>query len=109
MAGNGQITARILSQTNTNANAKTGVMFRDSTAANTMFADVVVTPGNTVYFQWRTTTGATASQAAGPVLTGPAWVRLSRAGNVFTAYYSTNGTAWTQIGSAQTIAMASNA
>jgi hypothetical protein len=109
MAGNGQITARILSQTNTNANAKTGVMFRDSTAANTMFADVVVTPGNTVYFQWRTTAGATASQAAGPVLTGPAWVRLSRAGNVFTAYYSTNGTAWTQIGSAQTIAMAGNA
>ena len=31
-----------------------------------------------------------------------------RAGNVFTAYESANGTSWTAIGTAQTITMATN-
>jgi hypothetical protein len=38
------------------------------------------------------------------------WVRLVRSGNSFSAYYKVNsGDAWTQIGSTQTIGMASNA
>ena len=34
----------------------------------------------------------------------PRWVRLRRTGNVFTSFVSTDGAAWTQIGS-ETIAM----
>lgn len=33
--------------------------------------------------------------------------KIARAGNVFTASYSSTGTTWTQLGSPQTIAMGS--
>ena len=36
---------------------------------------------------------------------GPVWVKLTRVGNDFSAYYSTNGVDWTQVGSTQTIVM----
>ncbi len=48
------IVARVTAQDNTHAWAKAGVMFRDSTAADSMFAMAVATPGNGVSFQWRT-------------------------------------------------------
>jgi hypothetical protein len=46
----------------------------------------------------------TATVAAG---TAPKWIRVTRAGNVFTSYTSDNGTTWTQLGTPKTIAMAS--
>jgi hypothetical protein len=33
------------------------------------------------------------------------WVKLTRSGNTFSGYYSTDGVTWTQIGTAQTIAL----
>ncbi len=36
---------------------------------------------------------------------GPHWLKLERRGNVFTGYFSTDGEAWTPVGSATTVAM----
>ena len=88
-------------------------MFRDSTAAGAMFADVVVTPSSGVSFQWRNSTGGNCGYSQILGVTAPAWVKLVRTGNSFTAFYATTtGTPadadWIQVGTAQTIAMGSN-
>jgi hypothetical protein len=91
--------------------AKSGVMFRDSTAANAMFVDVVATPTSGVYMQYRSSTGGSAANvgSGSGALSLPVWVELVRSGNVFTGYYSTNGTSWTALGSTPTINMSTTA
>ncbi len=67
------------------------------------------TPSNGVVYQVRPTTGAAAFDVTyGPIVADPYWVCMVRAGNVFSAYYSPNGTTWTLMGQ-YTIAMASQA
>jgi glucose/arabinose dehydrogenase/regulation of enolase protein 1 (concanavalin A-like superfamily) len=106
ISGNVDIRARVTGMTNTHPWAKTGVMIRETLSSNSKHAMVVVTPGNGVAFQRRTSTGGSSAHTAA---TGaaPYWVRLVRNGNTFTAYRSSNGTSWTQIGSA-TISMTAN-
>jgi hypothetical protein len=83
-------------------------MIRETTNANSKFAMVCQRPNNEITFEWRTSTGGTASASA--VVGGttdPKYVRLVRSGNTFTAYYKVNaGDAWTQVGTSQTISMA---
>src|SRR5690606_31321984 len=57
-------------------------------------------------FQRRVSTGGSSTHTAGGSGTAPAWVRIERAGNRFTASHSLNGTSWTVVGS-ETISMAS--
>jgi hypothetical protein len=106
--GDGVAFAEVTSETNTNSSAKAGIMFRDGSAANAMFADVVVKPGGTVQFQWRPTTGGATSLDVGPVLSFPIWVKVTRTGNSFSGFDSTDGVTWSLIGSA-TIPIASTA
>jgi regulation of enolase protein 1 (concanavalin A-like superfamily) len=101
-SGDCSITARVATQANTNQYAKSGVMIRETLTNSSAFADMIVTPTE-ADFQYRATGGNPAN--AGSTGTAPYWVRVTRVGNVFTAYTSTNGTTWTQIGSPQTIAM----
>ena len=107
ISGDGEIVAHVASVENTQAWAKVGVMIRETTAANSTYAFMLVTPGSGIAFQRRLTTGA---NAVGTTVSGsaPAWVRVKRAGNVFTGYRSTDGVTWIQVGTA-TIAMGANA
>jgi hypothetical protein len=41
--------------------------------------------------------------------TAPQWVRIQRIGSSFRAFYSTNGSTWTQFGGNKTISMSTNA
>ena len=110
-SGDMTIVARITSVQNTNEWAKAGVMFRNGTAANAKFAMVIARPDGQVAFQWRTSTGGSASWT-GTLAGGtarPKWVKLTRSGNVFRAYYSTATsapTSWTQVGNGVTVTMA---
>jgi hypothetical protein len=106
--GDCSIVARVASMTNTNSQAKAGIMIRESSAANSRYVGVFVTPGAGLRFQRRSSTGGNTSNTTVSGVSAPRYIRLTRAGNVFTAHYSANGTAWTQIGSAQTIAMTSS-
>lgn len=106
-SGDGSIVARVASVQNTAPDAKAGVMYRETTAANSRFAAVYVTPGVGVVFQRRTSAGGSTASTVVSGVTAPRYVRLVRTGNGFAAYYSSNGSSWTQIGSSQTIAMAS--
>ncbi len=99
LSGEGSITARVVSISNTNVWAKAGVMIRESLEPGSVHAMIVVTPGSGVAFQRRTTTngGSETDTIAG--ITAPQWVRLTRNGNNFTAEYSANGTTdWQMIG-----------
>ncbi|MBK8834500.1 MAG: hypothetical protein IPO29_06445 [Anaerolineae bacterium] len=110
-SGDTTIIARVTSVQNTNAWAKAGVMFRNGTAANAKFAMVIARPDGQVAFQWRTSTGGSASWtgALAGGTTKPKWLKLTRSGNVFRAYYSTatgTPTSWTQVGNGVTVTMA---
>ena len=109
LTGDGEIRARVTSQTNTDPWAKAGVMIRDGSGAGAVNALVAITPSNGFTFQWRSTAAGTSSATAGPALNSAPdnWVRLTRSGTLVTAYVSANGTAWTQVGTT-TLGLASN-
>ncbi len=101
LTGDGQITTRVASLDNTDPNAKAGIMFRASNAANSVFAMMSIKPGGQVELITRASTGAAAASIASAVPGGiPLWLRLGRVSNGFTASYSSNGTDWTQLGTA---------
>lgn len=101
--GDGEIRARVTSQTLQNPWAKAGVMFRETLAADSRHTIMFTTPmaaGNGFGMVWRSAAGGSAEYKAGPAL-HPApdnWVRIVRAGDRLTAYASQNGTAWTWVG-----------
>lgn len=97
--GDGEITVRVASQTDTDPWAKAGVMIRDGLAGNARHAMIVVTPGNGVAFQRRTVTGGSSASTAGSRAVAPVWLRLVRVGDVITGYESANGGPWTMVGS----------
>ncbi len=102
--GDGSIIARVTSQTNTDPWAKAGVMIKESATANANYVMMAVTPGNGLDMQY-TFNG----NVYGGTYTFPnVWLKVSRAGNTFTAYKSTDGTSWTTVGST-TVTMNSNA
>jgi regulation of enolase protein 1 (concanavalin A-like superfamily) len=101
LTGDGQITARVSSQTNTNAWAKAGVMFRDGLQANARNTGLFLTPSNGFAWQRRTSVGGNTSRTTASRYTAPNnWIRIVRQGNTFTAYRSSNGTSWSRISSA---------
>jgi hypothetical protein len=103
--GGSAILALVNSIQNTDPWAKAGVMFRDTLDPAAMFADVVITPGNGVSFQWRNSTSGSCGLSQVTGITAPIWVKLVQAGTDFTASYSADGLTWNQIGSDQIIPM----
>jgi aryl-phospho-beta-D-glucosidase BglC (GH1 family)/regulation of enolase protein 1 (concanavalin A-like superfamily) len=99
VTGDVEITARVSSLTNTNEWAKAGVMIRQSLSANAAHASALVTPINGTGLQRRTTAGGN-SEHTGSTGAAPVWLRLKKTGSSFTASRSTDGAAWTTIGTA---------
>ncbi len=63
---------------------------------------------NFIYLSERTTTGGSPGYQSGMNDTPPYWVKLVRSGSTFTGYGSADGINWTQVGTSQTISMASS-
>jgi hypothetical protein len=104
LSGNFTVSARVASLGPVTAGqtpaawAKAGVMIRQSTAANSAFVMMVMTPGSGWAFQTRTAAGAlTNSNGAG--LVAPYWVRLVRSGTTISAFRSVDGIGWSGSGS----------
>jgi hypothetical protein len=107
LSGDGEIKARVVTIGNTDPWAKAGVMFRESFAANSKHAFMLLSSSNGLAFQRRTSTGGTSTNTAGGTGPAPKWVRVVRSGGTFTAYSSTDGSAWTTVGS-DTISMSNS-
>lgn len=92
------ISARIISQTNTDPWAKSGIMFRESLAPNSVFAMLCITPGNGVSLQWRDSTGGICRKKDFSSTALPVYFKVSKKGSTFRAYKSTDGKLWDILG-----------
>ncbi len=109
VTGDTTVVTKVTSVSYANGWSKAGAMIRETTAAGATEAAMVVTPGEGVSFQWRSTTGGSTGDVSHSGVAAPYWVKLTRVGNVFSGYYSPDGVTWTQLGTSQTISMATNA
>jgi regulation of enolase protein 1 (concanavalin A-like superfamily) len=106
LSGNGSITVKVTSLSNTHVWAKAGVMIRESNAAGAKQVYAGITPTNGLELLRREQTDGATTPIGVPGGT-PRWVRLVRAGNLFTASSSLDGVSWTAIGSATVVMGAS--
>jgi hypothetical protein len=74
-------------------------MIRESLAPGSRNAYIALTSENGVEYQWRGTNDSVSFYEPGPYAVAPYFVRLTRTNNSFTAYESTDGTGWSQVGS----------
>jgi RHS repeat-associated protein len=106
LLGDGTIVARVVTQTGSNSPIA-GVMIRATLNTGDISAFIGYR-ASTMYFIERTTTGASSTYQTGTGGALPYWVKLVRSGGTFSAYSSTNGSTWVQVGTTQTISMAQN-
>jgi len=95
--GDATVSADVASRSDTDPSAKAGVMLRGGTDPGAAYYAAYVTPGDGVEVQYRDTDGGIAAQQANPSGAAPAYLEVARSGTSFTAYTSTNGSAWTPI------------
>jgi hypothetical protein len=97
LTGATEIIAKIVSLDNTDPYAKAGVLVRDTLEPGSRYAGVFMTPDYGVRFQYRVLANGVTDRQFDPNVVIPYWVRLARtSGGLIRAYYSPNGTDWTQ-------------
>lgn len=96
--GDGSITIRLLSQSNTYPWAKAGLMIRDSLETTSSHALLAVTPENGMAFQNRPSEGSISFHTDVGPHSFPVWIRLERIGTAITAYRSEDGSNWVDVG-----------
>jgi hypothetical protein len=117
--GNGSITARITSLTGKLSPpfigfpqsaldqsgpglqpwSKAGIIIKASLKSGSAYAAVMASGGHGIRMQYDYTHDL-AGQSGLPSASAPAWLRLTRSGDTVTGYDSTDGSHWTQIGTA---------
>ncbi len=96
LSGDGSAVVKVESLLNTNAWAKGGVMIRETLADGSKMAYAIISYSSGAAFGQRATTGANATDGAPTVsaIRTPQWVKITRAGDVFSAQYSADGQTW---------------
>ncbi|MBC8105626.1 MAG: hypothetical protein H7Z14_03470, partial [Anaerolineae bacterium] len=107
--GDYSISATVQGIQNTHAAAKAGLMFRNNASTASAYAAIFVTPSSGVRFQWRLTAGGATNTSTVPGVTAPVQLRLKRVGNNFSAFYSTDGVNWLQVGATTAVVLNSQA
>jgi hypothetical protein len=104
LTGDGSVATRVTSVEHVHDWTKAGVMMRETLSPGSRHAFMLVSAAKGLSFQRRTSTNGTSTSTSTGTGAAPAFVKLTRTGNTFTAFSSTDGTAWSTIGS-QTISM----
>ena len=99
LAGDGGIVARVVSVQYTDPWAKAGVMLRENDSPGAKYVFLGVTGQGGSVLQSRAASDGASVSADGPETKLPHWLKLARAGNVFTGYVSADGTNWLAAGS----------
>ncbi|HEX9562706.1 MAG TPA: Ig-like domain-containing protein, partial [Gemmatimonadaceae bacterium] len=101
-SGDFDLRVRVASLTAVNVWSKAGLMARESLDPGSREVSVFATPAARYEFQYRTATGAFVQKmdSVAQVSYPNTWVRLKRAGDVFTSYTSADGVTWAQLGTA---------
>jgi hypothetical protein len=98
LSSDGTIVARVAVLQASHEWTKAALMIRGSLGANSLHASVIVSGGNGVAYQRRTISGGTTTHTDGGSGAPPAWLRMTRTGNVIQAFRSDDGVSWTLIG-----------
>jgi fibro-slime domain-containing protein len=99
IAGDADITVRVVTQTNPNNSAKAGIMIRSSKDTLAAYAYIFASATHGVIFELRPTSGVSLGlSTAGPSTGAPIFLRLQKIGSIFNAFSSTNGSLWTPVG-----------
>jgi YD repeat-containing protein len=106
LSGDGTIIARLVSLSGGSSSEQAGVMIRETLNANSTHTFPAY-QSSELNFNYRASTGGGSSYQGNPSVTLPYWLKVVRSSNTFTGYYSTDGVNWTQLGTSQTISMAS--
>lgn len=100
LSGDGAITARLDAMLDTGADARAGVMIRDTLAMNSRHVFLGMTSDGGYRWVRRTSThGNTSTSSSGAGIRPDAWLRLVRTGNTITAFKSPDGVEWITVGS----------
>ncbi len=99
ITGDVEIVARVAGLQQAHDWSKAGVMIRESLTPESSHAFLLVSAGNGAHYQRRPYAGGGTDNTAGCACSAPAWVRLVRSGNIVTAYESSDGGDWHQVGS----------
>jgi hypothetical protein len=101
-SGDFDVQVRLDSLSLADAWTEAGMLAREDLTPGARSAGVLATPSlNGSYFQFRSATnGATTRSGSFPPNYPDQWLRLKRAGDVFTAYAGFDGQNWTQLGTA---------
>lgn len=104
LPGDGTAGTQVVAQTDTDQNAKAGVMMRSSTDSDSAYYAVFLTPAHGLVVQFRSGPGQFATNAGGKALSVPSFVEVVRSGSTFTAMTSNDGQTWTKVsGSTKTL------
>ncbi|MGH2345629.1 MAG: hypothetical protein ACRDG4_10420, partial [Chloroflexota bacterium] len=95
LGGDGVVTARVLSQSNSDPWAKAGVMLRGGSDRGAPFYAALVTPGHGIIVQYRSAQGVAARSVSSQPGSAPVYLQAARLGNSFSAYMSSDGIHWT--------------
>ena len=106
LTGDGFIVARVATVEHVADWTKAGVMMRETLSAGSRHAFMLVSAAKGLAFQRRQSTNGSSVSTSGGSGAAPAWVKLARSGNTFTASRSADGVSWTTVGS-DVISMAS--
>lgn len=106
MTGDFTIVAEVDSVQSSQQWAKAGLMIREGLEANARNAFVNLSPTSTIRFQRRLDGAASTIEDMVNAQNNPRFLKLSRSGNVFKAFYAGSlGGPWTQLGNDQNIDM----
>lgn len=98
--GDGTLVVRIAGLRFTSEWAKAGLMIRQSTADNAPTVQTYLTPTGGADFTARTSAGANVGYISGATgHNAPSWLKLERKADQFISSVSTDGSAWSEIGS----------
>ncbi len=100
-SGDFDVSVRVAGLSPSDVWAKGALMARESLTADGRFAASVATPAmNGCFFEWRDpATTPSSSSGAFPANYPNTWLRLKRAGSIFTGFAGYDGQTWAQLGS----------
>jgi len=103
IAGDWEITSRVVNLDESDYWSKAALMFRNDLAGNSGMVMMNVTGGDLglghVQMIWRNNAGEGTPAHDVSGLSYPIWLKLKRQGSVFSGYYSSDGQNWTLLGS----------
>jgi regulation of enolase protein 1 (concanavalin A-like superfamily) len=99
VTGDVDVSVRIVDMTYVDQWSKAGVMIRETLSDGSAHGMALVSAGRGYAFQRRPVAGGSSVNTAGSQGVPPGWLRLTRSGDLVTAYQSADGQSWTPIGS----------